>query len=117
MCLRGSRCCLTLQLCAGGGNNGTECISRPTSRRRYRHAGYYRSIRERIRELCIHERIDLIHVDLLAMIQYVDPQTNIPAIVDLHDSMTLLCRRMLNAERDWRKRLSAYLGPDQRQTT
>jgi glycosyltransferase involved in cell wall biosynthesis len=77
---------------------------------RYRHAGYYRSIRERIRELCIHERIDLIHVDLLAMIQYVDPQTNIPAIVDLHDSMTLLRRRMLNAERGWRKRLSAYLG-------
>jgi sugar transferase (PEP-CTERM/EpsH1 system associated) len=77
---------------------------------RYRHAGYYRSIRERIRELCIHERIDLIYVDLLAMIQYVDPQTNIPAIVDLHDSMTLLCRRMLNAERGWRKRLSAYLG-------
>ena len=77
---------------------------------RYRHAGYYRSIRERIRKLCVDERIDLIHVDLLAMIQYGDPQTNIPAIVDLHDSMTLLCRRMLNAERDWRKRLSAYLG-------
>ena len=77
---------------------------------RYRHAGYYRSIRERIRELCIHERIDLIHVDLLAMIQYVDPQMKIPAIVDLHDSMTLLCRRVLNAERGWRKRLSAYLG-------
>ena len=77
---------------------------------RYRHAGYYRSIRERIRELCIRERIDLIYVDLLAMIQYVDPQANIPAIVDLHDSMTLLCRRMLNAERGWRKRLSAYLG-------
>ena len=77
---------------------------------RFRHAGYYRSIRERIRELCIRERIDLIYVDLLAMIQYVDPQANIPAIVDLHDSMTLLCRRMLNAERGWRKRLSAYLG-------
>jgi glycosyltransferase involved in cell wall biosynthesis len=77
---------------------------------RYRHAGYHRSIHERIRELCIHECIDLIHVDLLAMIQYVDPQMNIPAIVDLHDSMTLLCRRMLNAERGWRKRLSAYLG-------
>ncbi len=77
---------------------------------RYRHAGYYRSIRERIRELCIHEQIDLIHVDLLAMIQYVDPQINIPAIVDLHDSMTLLCQRMLKAERSWRKRISAYLG-------
>jgi sugar transferase (PEP-CTERM/EpsH1 system associated) len=77
---------------------------------RYRQAGYYRSIRERIRELCIHERIDLVHVDLLAMTQYVDPQTNIPAIVDLHDSLTLLYQRMLTAERGWRKRLSAYLG-------
>jgi hypothetical protein len=77
---------------------------------RYRHAGYYRSIRERIRELCIRERIDLIHVDLISMTQYVDPQMNMPAIVDLHDSMTLLCQRMLNAERGWRKRLSAYLG-------
>lgn len=77
---------------------------------RYRHAGYYRSIRERIRELCICERIDLIHVDLLVMAQYVDPHVNIPAIVDLHDSMTLLCRRMLKAERSWRKRFSAYLG-------
>ncbi|MEO8340777.1 MAG: hypothetical protein ABI604_13850, partial [Nitrospirota bacterium] len=77
---------------------------------RYRHAGYYRSIRERILELCSHERIDLIYADLLAMSQYVDLQMNIPAIVDLHDSMTLLSRRMLNAERGWRKRLSAYLG-------
>lgn len=76
----------------------------------YRHPGYYYSIRERIQALCVHEGIDLIHVDLLAMTQYVDPQTSIPAIVDLHDSMTLLCRRMLNAEQDWRKRLSAYLG-------
>ena len=57
---------------------------------RYRHTGYYRSVRERIRELCIREQIDLIHVDLLAMIQYVDSQMNIPAIVDLHDSMTLV---------------------------
>ena len=77
---------------------------------RYRHAGYYWSICDRIRELCVKERIDLLYVDLLAMAQYVDPQMNIPAIVDLHDSMTLLCQRMLNAERGWRKRLSAYLS-------
>ena len=77
---------------------------------RYRNAGYYRSVRDRIRALCIHEHIDLIHVDLLSMTQYVDPQMNIPAIVDLHDSMTLLYQRMLSAERGWRKRLSAYLG-------
>lgn len=77
---------------------------------RYRNGGYYRSICERIREVCFREHIDLIHADLLAMIQYVDPKLNIPAIVDLHDSMTLLCRRMLNAERGWYKRLSGYLG-------
>jgi glycosyltransferase involved in cell wall biosynthesis len=64
----------------------------------------------RIRALCVQEGIDLIHVDLLAMVQYVDQQMKVPAIIDLHDSMTLLCRRMLNAERGWRKRLSAYLG-------
>jgi len=77
---------------------------------RYRHVGYYRSVRDRIRELCIQERIDLIYVDRLEMTQYIDSQMNIPTILDLHDSMTLLCRRMLAAERGWRKRLSAYLG-------
>jgi glycosyltransferase involved in cell wall biosynthesis len=77
---------------------------------RYRQPAYYRSICERVRELCIRERIDMIHVDFLAMTQYVAPQISIPAIVDLPDSMTLLCQRMLNAERGWRKRLSAYLG-------
>jgi glycosyltransferase involved in cell wall biosynthesis len=75
---------------------------------RYRQAGYYRSIRDRIRDFCIHERIDLIYVDLLIMAQYVDALMNIPAIVDVHDSQTLLWRRMVNKERDWRKRLSVY---------
>src|SRR5262249_41258859 len=77
---------------------------------RYRHAGYYWSVRDRIQELCVQEGIDLIHVDRLEMTQYIDSQMKIPAILDLHDSMTLLCRRMLDAERGWRKRLSAYLG-------
>jgi sugar transferase (PEP-CTERM/EpsH1 system associated) len=75
---------------------------------RYRQAEYHRSIRDQIRDLCIHEHIDMIYVDLLAMTQYVDPRMNIPAIVDVHDSQTLLWRRMLNTERDWRKTLSAY---------
>ena len=75
---------------------------------RYRQAEYHRSIRDQIRDLCIHEHIDMIYVDLLAMTQYVDPRMNIPAIVDVHDSQTLLWRRMLNTERDWRKRLTAF---------
>jgi glycosyltransferase involved in cell wall biosynthesis len=52
--------------------------------------------------------MDLIFVDLLMMAQYVDPGLRIPAIVDLHDSMTHLATRMLRSERGWRKRLSAY---------
>jgi len=75
---------------------------------RYRQVAYYRSIRDQIRDLCIHEHIDLVYVDLLAMTQYVDPRMNIPAIVDVHDSQTLLWQRMLNTERDWRKRLTAF---------
>lgn len=77
---------------------------------RYRHSEYYRSICERIRAVCVHERIDVIHADLLAMVQYVNPSWNIPAIVDLHDSTTLLCQRMLDAERGWYKRLLRYGG-------
>ena len=76
---------------------------------RYRNADYYRSIRKRIRALCVSERIDVIYVDLLAMAQYVDPDDNFPAIVDLHDSMTLMARRMLEVERNWRMRLALHL--------
>ena len=77
---------------------------------RYRLAGYFRSIRDQISDLCVRERFDLIHVDLLTMVQYVDPEANIPAIVDLHDSMTLLARRRLKSERSWgwRHRLSLF---------
>lgn len=77
---------------------------------RYRHAGYHREIRDRIRDFCIRKRIDLVYVDILPMTQYVESQIGIPAIVDLHDSLTLLCRRILSAERGLRGRLSAYLG-------
>ena len=76
---------------------------------RYRNADYYRSIRKRIRALCESERIDVIYVDLLAMAQYVDPADKVPAIVDLHDSMTLMARRMLEVERNWRTRLALHL--------
>lgn len=77
---------------------------------RYRHSGYHRSIRERIRGLCVQERIELIYVDILPMSQYIDQKKSIPAIVDLHDSLTLLSRRTLMMERGWRNRLSAYLA-------
>jgi sugar transferase (PEP-CTERM/EpsH1 system associated) len=76
---------------------------------RYRQSGHYTSIRVRIRQLCDQERFDLIHVDLLQMAQYVESDLNVPAIVDLHDSMTLLARRVLGTERSWRKRSAVYL--------
>jgi glycosyltransferase involved in cell wall biosynthesis len=77
---------------------------------RYRHAAYFKSIRDRIGGLCFQERIELIYVDILPMTQYIDGKKGIPAIVDLHDSLTLLSRTMLKAKRGWRNRLSVYLG-------
>ena len=77
---------------------------------RYRHAAYFKSVRDRIGVLCRQDRIDLIYVDILPMTQYIDQEKDVPAIVDLHDSLTLLSRTMLQTERGWRNRLSAYLG-------
>lgn len=77
---------------------------------RFRYPDYHRSIRMRIKDLCSKEAIDLIHVDLVVMAQYVDPEWNWPAIIDLHDSLTLLGRRMLHSERGLRRRLAAYLN-------
>mgnify|MGYP001585919583 CR=1 FL=1 len=76
---------------------------------RYRCPAYYRALRERIKALCVQEHVEMIYVDLLDMAQYVDPETHIPAIVDITDSMTLLGSRMLRAERNLRKKLSVYL--------
>ncbi len=75
---------------------------------RYQYPGYFGSVRESIRALCREEHVDLIYVDLIMMAQYVDPAWRIPAVVDLHDSMTHLATRMVRSERRWRKRLAAY---------
>ena len=77
---------------------------------RYRNAAYFKSIQHRIWSLCHQECIDLIYVDILPMTQYIDRKKGIQAIVDLHDSLTLLNRTMLKAKRGWRNRLSAYLS-------
>ncbi|HEU4685547.1 MAG TPA: glycosyltransferase, partial [Nitrospira sp.] len=75
---------------------------------RYRLPGYYQSMTSRIRDLCCQEKFDLIHVDLLSMAQFVDRGLDIPAVIDLHDSMTLMARRVLKAQRHWRNRLAFY---------
>lgn len=75
---------------------------------RYQYPGYFGSVRKLIQALCREEQIDLIYVDLIMMAQYVDPKWHIPAIIDLHDSMTHLATRMARSEPGWRKRLAAY---------
>jgi sugar transferase (PEP-CTERM/EpsH1 system associated) len=75
---------------------------------RYRLPVYHHSMRNHIRELCRQEKFDLIHVDLLSMAQFVDRELEIPAVIDLHDSMTLMARRVLKAQRGWRNHLAFY---------
>jgi sugar transferase (PEP-CTERM/EpsH1 system associated) len=75
---------------------------------RYRLPVYHHSMRNHIRELCRQEKFDLIHVDLLSMAQFVDRELQIPAVIDLHDSMTLMARRVLKAQRGWRNHLAFY---------
>jgi len=41
--------------------------------------------------------------------QYVDPGLGVPAFIDLHDSMTLMARRVLKTTRGWRQHLAIYL--------
>jgi len=77
---------------------------------RYRQPRYHRSIRERLRDFCARERIDLVYVDILPMTQYADRSFGLPAVVDLHDSLTLLGRRTVGAARGWRERALARLG-------
>lgn len=75
---------------------------------KYHCPGYFRSVRESILTLCREEHIDLIYVDLIMMAQYVDPTRHIPAIIDLHDSMTHLATRTVRSEPGWSKRFAAY---------
>ena len=75
---------------------------------RFQYPGYFRSVRDSIQAICRDEHVDAIYVDLLMMAQYVDPAWRVPAIIDLHDSITHLATRMVRSERGWRKRLSAY---------
>jgi len=77
---------------------------------RYSKPSFYQSVRGIIREhLTFSPPVDLIYVDGLGMSQYVDNRRNIPVIVDLHDSMTLLYSRISRRERNISKKLPIYL--------
>jgi hypothetical protein len=76
---------------------------------RFRQPAYLRSIQDRLSAFCAEQRVELAYVDILPMAQYGE-RIGVPAIIDLHDSLTLLARRTLAAKRGLRRRLSAYLG-------
>jgi sugar transferase (PEP-CTERM/EpsH1 system associated) len=73
---------------------------------RRRHPKYHYEIARQIAELTRQHRIDLIFVDGLRGTQYaIDSAVATPAVVDLHDSVTLLCRRSIGVERNRFRRL------------
>jgi hypothetical protein len=62
---------------------------------RYLYPDYHRRIAEAIRDVVRSEGVDLVYVDTLAMTQYIGAGIDVPAVVDLHDSLTMLLSRMI----------------------
>jgi glycosyltransferase involved in cell wall biosynthesis len=60
---------------------------------------------ERIRSIVRTEGMDLVYVDGLAMTQYITPGIGVPAVVDLHDSSTMLLSRMIRVEPTLKRKL------------
>ena len=64
---------------------------------------------QRIRNIFVQGMFDVIYVDGQSMAQYVmDSNLECPAIIDLHDSLTLLYSRMMRAEQGWLRRLAHF---------
>jgi sugar transferase (PEP-CTERM/EpsH1 system associated) len=64
---------------------------------------------QRIRNIFVQGMFDVIYVDGLSMAQYVmDSNLECPAIIDLHDSLTLLYSRLMRAEQGWLRRLAHF---------
>jgi len=77
---------------------------------RYRNPDYHRTIVETVgKRLMTSGPANLIYVDGLWMTQYVTVDHQVPVVVDLHDSNTLLYERLLARERRPSKRLPLYL--------
>jgi sugar transferase (PEP-CTERM/EpsH1 system associated) len=76
---------------------------------RYLHPEYHRETCERVQELAIKEKADLLYVDSLVMAQYVESDQRVPAFIDVHDSLTLLFNRLVKAELRWRRKALLYL--------
>lgn len=69
---------------------------------------YFAATRAFLSDLIRTEGLELVFVDLLMPTQYVDPAWGIPAVVDLHDCLTHLGRRMVESATGLRARLEAH---------
>jgi glycosyltransferase involved in cell wall biosynthesis len=65
-------------------------------------------MRKKIREILAHERIDLVHVDLLPLAVYLDEFPNLPRILVNHNVESVRLRRWFETERNPLKKL--FLG-------
>ena len=72
----------------------------------YLYPDYYRLIRETIHSLASEKHADILYVDGLATSQYVESTSARPAVLDIHDSWTLLLTRSMKAQKS--KRLALH---------
>jgi sugar transferase (PEP-CTERM/EpsH1 system associated) len=73
---------------------------------RYRTPEFYREQCRRIRELYVGGQFDAIFADGLSVAQYVEGAAmQVPAVIDLHDCLTLLYERTAEREENWFRRM------------
>jgi len=78
---------------------------------RYRNARYHAEQCRYVRDVFLEGGFDVFYVDTLPVAQYMlDTGLECPAIIDLHDCLTLLFDRAMRIERNWLRKLELYLG-------
>jgi sugar transferase (PEP-CTERM/EpsH1 system associated) len=78
---------------------------------RYRNPSYHAEQCRYARDLFVDGGFDVFYVDTLPVAQYaMDTGLQCPAIIDLHDCLTLLLERTMRMERNWLRKLGLYLG-------
>src|SRR6266699_508086 len=75
---------------------------------RYRSPQYHAEQCRNIREILAQGGFDVVYVDGLYMAQYCLDAPGFPAIIDLHDSLTLLYSRATRIEGRWLRKLALY---------
>jgi sugar transferase (PEP-CTERM/EpsH1 system associated) len=76
---------------------------------RYRNPEFHAQLCQRIRDIFTQGGFDAIYADGLVMAQYViDSRLQCPAVIDLHDSLTLLYSRTMRAEPRWLRKLALF---------